>query len=421
MSFITRYRFWGILFLLLVLHVFFRFYDLENRTPFGWDQIDNAWVAKDILVDHRFPLVGMQVKQNSGFFIGPAYYYFIVPFYALFDLDPIAAGVIAGVTSIITFFVIFYLTKKIFSMNVALIATFLYVVSYEIIRVDRLQWPVNFIPAISFIIFYSLYKIIMGNNRYLFILAIALGLSFHINFTSIFFPILVFLSLPLFPRTKKMLRYAIFSLPLFLIWFVQNILAEFTSGTTFTPKNVFGYLDAYYHGFHLRRVLQLTNDAFIEFGNVLWLPILRGLRLLILPLFILVFLRQNFSRDRRVFVYLAAIWIIVPWLILSTYSGEITEYYFSITRPIALIIIAYLIFWLLNKNLLVVKILVIIFLFYYGFVNSTYFLQSKIQGLGYYRKKALKAIKEDRVIEFRQGVPEAYIYYYYTEHKRQEK
>ena len=85
-----------ILGILFVFHVFFRFYGFEEKHGFSWDQVDNAWAAKNILVEHKFPLVGMVAKQNSGFYIGPMYYYYVAFFYLLTNLDPIASVFIAG-------------------------------------------------------------------------------------------------------------------------------------------------------------------------------------------------------------------------------------------------------------------------------------------------------------------------------------
>ena len=80
-------------------------------------------------------LVGMQAKLNSGIFIGPFYYYYIALFYFITNLDPIASGIAAGFTGIITFFVIYFVTKSLFSEKVAFIAVFLYTISYAVISV----------------------------------------------------------------------------------------------------------------------------------------------------------------------------------------------------------------------------------------------------------------------------------------------
>ena len=185
-NFLKKNKKLAVLLIIFIAHVFFRFYLLKERLNFNWDQVDNAWAARSIIVDHRFPLLGMVAKGNSGIYIGPLYYYLIAIVYWAFNLNPIASGVMAGLTSIFTFFVIFYVVKKLFSYNIALIAVGIHTVSYFLIVSDRSQWPVNLIAPISFLVFYALYNVLIGKAKYLLLLALAIGFSFHVHFTSVF-------------------------------------------------------------------------------------------------------------------------------------------------------------------------------------------------------------------------------------------
>lgn len=408
-----------ILFLLIFSFlVFLRFYQIEARNPFGWDQVDNAWAAKKIIVNHEMPLLGMVAKQNSGIFIGPAYYYLIAFFYWIFNLNPIASGVFAGITSIFTFLVLFYVSKKIFSVEAALIAVFINTVTFYGIAFDRLQWPVNFIPAISLTIFYSIYKIIVGEPKYLLLLALALGFSFHINFTSIYFPIMVFLSLIFFPKTRETFKYALIALPIFFVWLIPSIIV-------FLQNQQYGsgalqYGNSYYHGFHLRRVLQLTNDAFIQFEPFFTFSILKPLKFVIVPLFIFVYLFKSLSKEKLALCYLVILWFIIPWFVLSTYSGEISDYYFSTNRFIALLIIAYLLNKIFLFNNWIPKIILSCFLIYYAVFNIGKFLPYREGGIYERSIKVFKAIKEGREIGFYEGASEAYLYYYYMRREGKE-
>src|SRR3989344_2099310 len=100
---------------LFIVFICLRFYKLEERIYFANDQINNAWAAKDIVIDGKILLKGMVAKASTGFFIGPFYYYYIAPFYWLFKMDPITSSVIVRVTSMLTMTVIFYAFKKMFS------------------------------------------------------------------------------------------------------------------------------------------------------------------------------------------------------------------------------------------------------------------------------------------------------------------
>ncbi len=416
MKWISKNKVMLLILVIFLFELFLRFYQMNLKNPFGYDQVDNAWAAKNLIVNNQFPFVGMVAKANSGIFIGPAYYYIVAFFYWIFDLHPAASLAISVATGIFTFWVIFYVSKKLFSMEFAIIALLLNSFNFKTILFDGIQWPVQLLPAISLIIFYLLYKVILGDIKKLIPLAIFVGFAFNLHFTAIFFPIIIILSLPLFPRKKETFKYIFLSLPFFIIWLIPNIiylLTERSANSTATS-----YLSTYYHGFHLKRMLQITGDAIIQFDPYLVLDKIKPLKILILPLFFLVYWLKTKASGKFKFLYLIFLWFMVPWIVFTTYSGEISDYYFIINRFIVLIILSYFIYLFWNVRYIAAKGLVIIFLVaysIYGFVN---FIPYKDPGNLYKREQTAKqAVNEGKRIEFGVGVPESYLYYYYMRQK----
>lgn len=406
--------------LIIVLVIFLfelilRFYDIPGKNPFGYDQVDNAWAAKNIIVNHWLPLVGMIAKGNSGIYIGPVYYYLISVFYWLTNLNPIASGIFAGLTSIFTFWVIFYVAKKLFSLEVAIIAIFINTFIFPAIIFDRVQWPVNLIPGVSLLIFYLLYKITQGEVKKIITLALLVGFSFSIHFTSIFYPIIIILTLPFFPRNKETLKYILLALPLFLIWLVPNIIYQLqqkSSGSNFSS-----YFYENFHGFHLKRVIQLAGDGIIQFNPYLFSDKLVQLKYIAFPLFFVVYLYKSLSKEKLIFSYLVLLWFLVPWFVFSTYSGEITDYYFSFNRFIALLIISYFFARVWMVKSVIPKIIVLAVLFYIAIVSVASYIPYEDTGLERREKSVLNEIKNGGKIKFQQGVPESYLYYYFMRQK----
>jgi len=389
---------------------------MDNRYPFGWDQVNNAWVAQRIIVNHEFPLVGMVAKQNTGFFIGPIYYYLVAFFYWATNLNPVASHYVALLTSTFTFFVIYFIAKKLFSFKVALLACFINTVAAAEFSFDVVQWPVSFLPGISLLIFYFLYRLLKGEERYIVFLAIMTGLAFQIHFTAVFFPLIVTLCLPFFPRNKKMLLYLLLSIPLFLIWFIPNLVSQMQSSSQLS--NMANYLNTYYHGLHLTRFLQLTGDGLIQFDPFLFFAQIKPFKILILPLFLLVFFKEKISKSRIIFVYITLIFFLVPWVIFSTYRGEISDYYFSINRFIALLILSYLLYKSLIFRSWVIKITVLGLLVYYSYFNLNIILHSNDEGgLKKRLEKVIPYVESNRKVEFQEGVSESYIYYFLMREK----
>lgn len=411
----SKNKFLIVVLIIFILELFLRFYQIDQRSPFGYDQVDNAWAAKNIIVDHSFPLVGFVAKGNSGIYIGPLYYYLISIVYFIFDLNPISSGVFAGITSIFTFWSIFYVVKKLFSWKIATIAVFINTIAFNAIMFDRVQTPVNFIPGISILIFYLLYKVITIDTKYLIPLAVLIGLSFHIHFTLIFFPIIVLLSSIFFMWDRRTLKHILISIPLCLIWLVPNIIAQINGNSQ--SSHLISYISTYYHGFHLRRMMQLIGDAVIQFDVYLFFDRIRPFKIIILPLFFLVYLWKSISRAKLKFSYLVILWFLVPWLVFTTYRGEISDYYFRISAPIALMIISYLIFRLFSSVNLILKIIMILIFSYYIFSNIKQFLNYKEIGFRQVSDGVLEQIKKGGKIGYKRGASESYIYYYYMQKK----
>jgi len=406
---------------LFFVHAFFMFYKLEQWAAFGWDQVNNAWAAMRILVGHNYPLVGMVAKQNSGLYIGPLYYYLVAVFYFFTRLDPIASPILAGCTALFSYWIIYGVSLRLFNKKVAVISCFIYTFSYFIINAERMQWPVNFIAPIGLLIFYFLYKVMTGDAEYIVHLAAAVGLSFHIHFTSIFYPIIILFSLPLVPINKKTWKYILVAIPVFLVFMIPQAIYYLQTNHQNSLGNYSGYFQTYYHGFHFRRMLQLSHDAFIKFQSILEKPytILRNAVFLYIPLFFVAYRQKQKNTHWIKLFYLIALWIFVPWVVFTTYSGEISDYYFSIQLYLAVILFAYLTLWIWETKKFLLRAGIAVFWLYFAVLNVQIFANTDHGNLFEDRMKVQQSIDRGQLINFTEGDPTSYLdfYYSYTQHK----
>jgi len=406
-------RYFLFVLILFAIHAFFMFYKLELWATFGWDQVDNAWAAMRILVAGKFPLLGMVAKGNSGLYIGPLYYYFVTIFYYVTKLDPIASPIIAGFTSLISFWVIYYVSSRLFDKKVALISCFIYTFSSSIIVAERNQWPVNFIAPLALLIFYFLYKILTGNTKYLIYLAAAVGLSFHIHFTSIFYPIIILLSLPFIPKNKKTLQHLLIAIPVFILFLIPQFIYYIQTNNEQNVGKYSLYLQTYYHGFHLQRMLQLSHDAFIKFQSILEKPyaILRNAVFFYIPLFFFAYKKRE---NRMKLYYLITLWTLVPWTVFTTYSGEISDYYFNIQLYLAVMLLAYLTFWIWETKKIILRAAIAVFWLYFTLINVQDFFDTHPGSLVKDRVIVQQSIDKRQVIQFTEGDPQSYLHFYYS-------
>jgi 4-amino-4-deoxy-L-arabinose transferase-like glycosyltransferase len=399
--------------LLTIAFILLRFYQLTERAHLGWDQADSAWAAKSILEDNLLRLEGVPIKGNASIYLGPLYYYLIAPFYYFTNLDFIASPIFAGFVSVISFLLFFLITKKLFDTNTALIALWIYTFSLAVLKLDRAQAAYALIPIISYAIFYFLYKILTGQEKHILSLAAVLGFGFHIHLTTIFYPVIILLTLPFFPRTTKTVRYILLAIPLLMVFLAPMLYAMFFAKQA-TSNNFTNYGNTYYHGFHIRRVLQISHDAFISFQAIVQFQILRPLVFLIPPLFFFLYYMKKPKRNRLLFSYLLSLWIVVPWILLATYSGELTDYYFFLPRNIAIAIFAFLLMHLYTKKSVLLKGVVVLLLVSYAVNNLIVFSQTGHGNFLAIKKYVNDTIRMKQTIEFKDRDPAYYLYYMST-------
>ena len=110
---------------ILLIALFFRAYDIVGRFEFAHDGDLYSWIVKDIVVNKHFRLIG-QLTTAPGIFIGPLFYYLLVPFFLIFKMDPIGALIpvlLFGLATVLSFYWVF---SKLFNKVAGLIASFLY-------------------------------------------------------------------------------------------------------------------------------------------------------------------------------------------------------------------------------------------------------------------------------------------------------
>jgi 4-amino-4-deoxy-L-arabinose transferase-like glycosyltransferase len=165
---------------ILLISIFFRTYQIIERYGYGHDAELFNWIVKDIIVKHHPRLIG-QLTSAPGIFIGPLFYYLLVPFFILFKMDPVAALVpvtLIGVLTTLCYFIVF---SKLFNKTAGLIAAFLQAILLPWIAFDRRIVPST--PTNLWVIwyFYTIIQIARGNFFVLPLLGVLIGLIWHIH------------------------------------------------------------------------------------------------------------------------------------------------------------------------------------------------------------------------------------------------
>ena len=409
-----------ILFLLLVLvGLYLRFWNFENSISFGWDQARDAWKTRDLLVG-KWVLDGPRTGVGH-FHLGPLWFYLLWPFYYLTGWDPIGAIYLNFFVNIFNFVALFWVTRKVFSDNAALFVTFLYAINREVIEVTQTAWNVSPIPGVSALIFYGIYQVVFKEKyKYIPIVAFLTGLFSHLHFSVVFLPPIIILSFLFARYKKKVFLTGLVSLPLFLIWFIPNVISEVYTNTGDVNLLQNFTKDYYVGGFYGKFFLFRLNDAFIQFHTTIFWPLTNKLLKFILPIIFAIVVLFEKDRRKKILGILISFWFIVPSVLYTLYGGSTSEYYVLLNW----IMVVYILYYLQEKLLktkwrktLLLCLVIAWSLFTYHQTKDLW-VKPEYGGLAKQKDTAKQATKDQRKIEYNEGVIESYLYHIWNLDKR---
>ncbi len=391
-----------------------RWYRLFARTQLGWDQADSAWAALDILTSHPIRLDGVPVKGNAGITLGPLYYYLIAPVYFFTRYSITASPIFAGIVGIVGFVVFHAITRRLFSAGTALVASFIYVGSVSVYYTDSVQAAYTFIPLVSYAVFYCLFRFLNGSAPHVVWAAALIGFGFHLHITTVFYLPIVLITLPFAPKSARSLKHYIAAAVIIAAFLVPLAVRMAAGGQ---GSGTVGFIQSSWHGLHARRVLQLTHDALIGIEEIFRFHVLRNAVFVVPPVFFWLYYLRHPERKRLVFITLTALWFLVPWIGLSGYSGELTSYYFTLPRNIAIAMIAYILAYAYRHGRPGSILAGVALALFAVFNFRVYWIQS--DGNFYaVRQDAVRAVRTSRAVEFRDHDPMVYEWHVYRTYRR---
>lgn len=188
----------GILFVAALL----RFYNLKDSLMFQGDQGRDALVVSEIFKNHDPVFIG-PVTSIGNMYLGPFYYYFMLPFLWISypsPMGPVYAVAFAGFLTVGLFFLI---VRKLFDQKTALIGTFFLAFSAGAVNLSRFSWNPNLAPLLGLLMFYYTYLAWRKNTRYWIVVACAFALLIQLHYVTLLSASGPFLILCLQLRERK--------------------------------------------------------------------------------------------------------------------------------------------------------------------------------------------------------------------------
>lgn len=208
---------------ILLVAAFLRLYRISDYMTFLGDEGRDVLVVKHLL---EGDLVGLGPTASvGGFFLGPAYYYFMAPFLWLFQYDPTGPAVMVALFGVVTVFLIYHVGSEFFGKYAGALAALLYAFSPLVISYSRSSWNPNLMPFFSLFALYILYKALEKNSwKYLVFSGALLGIAIQLHYLALFLLAIVFIYTLFVHFTKTHLTHAGF-----FFHFLMRLIKDYVS------------------------------------------------------------------------------------------------------------------------------------------------------------------------------------------------
>jgi len=374
-----------------------RTYKFQEFFLYGPDNDLAGWIVKDIVVNHHWRLIGQQTS-TMGVFVGPLYYYYLIPFYLLTKMDPIGSVYAITILAMLSVVSVYFVFSRLFGKKTGLTASFIYSVSLFMINNDHDVVPT--MPVILWTVwyFYGINLLLKGDRKGYLLLGLLVGLMWHINMALVL--VLPLIPLALIIAREKInfkhlftgaLATLILSIPLVIFELRHNFsqVKAFVTSLTTSQSIVFTLAE------RLGRVIELTGRNLKQF-------LLPGtpdfhktyLLLVLLIIFAVLIIKKIIAKKLAIVM---STWVLLYFVFFTLYSKVLSEYYLNGLTIIWLAIITLPIGYLLKGGGWKKK-LALIFLGGYFAVNHIAFASVPINHSGYLEKKEIVAyIDQDRL------------------------
>lgn len=149
----------------VLVAAFLRLWNFPNTLEFLGDQGRDAIIVADIFKKGDIVLIG-PVTSTGNMYLGPLYYYFMVPFLWLTYPNPIGPAYAVAFLSILTTALMYVLGKQLVGEKAAALATVLFATSSVVVNFARFSWNPNPAPLFGLLFLWCLHKAQLKQPKY---------------------------------------------------------------------------------------------------------------------------------------------------------------------------------------------------------------------------------------------------------------
>lgn len=170
--------------LILIVAGFTRFYNLSDSLQFQGDQGRDAIIVSQIFTKLDPVFIG-PVTSVGNMYLGPFYYYFMLPFLVLSYPNPIGPVYGVGILSILTSYLIYKWGKDMVGELAALFGASLYTLSATAMLYARFSWNPNLAPFVSLVVVYYVWKAITQSAKNWWVVGLGISILLQLHYVTL--------------------------------------------------------------------------------------------------------------------------------------------------------------------------------------------------------------------------------------------
>jgi len=163
---------------------FTRLWNIAGSLEFLGDQGRDALLVRRVFADLDPVFIG-PVTSVGNMYLGPLYYYFMMPFLMLSYPSPVGPAYAVAILSIITTGLIVLLGKKLIGLPASILAAALFAIHGVVIQYSRFSWNPNPAPFAALLMLYWTYMAWTKNVRYWILVALAFSVLIQLHYITL--------------------------------------------------------------------------------------------------------------------------------------------------------------------------------------------------------------------------------------------
>ncbi|MBU0974924.1 glycosyltransferase family 39 protein [Patescibacteria group bacterium] len=170
--------------IVLILAAFVRFWNIPNTVQFLGDQGRDSLIVSKIFKENNFVFIG-PVTSVGNMYLGPLYYYFMVPFLMISYPNPLGPVYAVAFLGVLTIYLMYALGKELVGQKVALVAATLMTLSATVVAGTRFSWNPNPAPLISLLLIYFVFKALRKDTKYWILVVLCFSVLIQLHYLTL--------------------------------------------------------------------------------------------------------------------------------------------------------------------------------------------------------------------------------------------